>query len=298
MKNLLLFRTLKRWLSRLSSLLLMFQKSPLVQMLFPQANFLASSAAMNSTGFAIATVVGLGAYDSVAGATVVSQLLPSENSPIVPVTAGSHLAAVFQVTGGIQAAPQSWSVTSGSLPAGLILANPQGETTTTLTGTTTEIGSFPVTITAWQDSDFSGSAAHGNFTIQVSVGTPAAIGTHPASTTINSGNTATLTVTATGSAPFTYQWYQGASGETTAPVGPNSASFTTPVLTATTSYWVRVTNNANPSGANSNAATVTVRQPAAISTHPASTSVDSGQSTTLTVVATGDPPLSYQWYQG
>ena len=55
MKFLPILRTLKRTLSRYSSLLLMFQKSPIIQMLFPEANFLASSAAMNSTGVAIAT---------------------------------------------------------------------------------------------------------------------------------------------------------------------------------------------------------------------------------------------------
>ena len=45
------------------------------------------------------------------------------------------------------------------------------------------------------------------------------------------------------------------------PVGTNSSSFTTPVMISTTSFWVKVTNAANPSGASSNTATITVNQP-------------------------------------
>jgi hypothetical protein len=133
----------------------------------------------------------------------------------------------------------------------------------------------------------------------VTVCIPPAIGTHPAPSTINSGQTATLTVTATGSGPFTYQWYEGASGVTTTPVGTNSASFTTPALTATKTYWVRVTSTCNGSvPVNSNAATVTVCAPPAIATQPASPSINSGQTATLSVVAGGSGPLSYQWYEG
>jgi choice-of-anchor C domain-containing protein len=84
------------------------------------------------------------------------------------------------------------------------------------------------------------------------------ITTHPGSQTITIGGTANLSVTATGTEPLTYQWYQGFSGDTTTPVGTNSPNFTTPVLTVTTSYWVKVTNPANPTGANSNTATVTI----------------------------------------
>ena len=135
-------------------------------------------------------------------------------------------------------------------------------------------------------------------TATVTVNQPAAIVTSPASVTINSGDTTTLSITASGTAPFTYQWYQGASGTTTTPVGTNSASFTTPVLTSTTSYWVKVTNAANLTGANSTTATVTVNQPAAIVMSPASVTINSGETTTLSVTTSGTAPLTYQWYQG
>ena len=293
-----MIQKLKKVLSGYSSLLLLFQRSPLVQMLFPEANLLASSAAMNSSSFVIATVVGLGAYDSVAGATALAQEAPSRGSLIVPVTSGVALGALFQVTGS-PSQPESWAVSVGTLPAGLTLANAPGSTTT-LTGTTTEVGDKVVTVSAWEFPNFKGPVVSKQFTIRVSpaASVPAAISSSPVSTTINSGQTTTLTVTATGDAPLTYEWFQGASGTTTTPVGTNSASFTTPALTTTTSYWVKVTNPGNLTGAKSTTATVTVRQPAAIATHPASTTINSGQTTTLSVVASGFAPLSYQWYQG
>jgi hypothetical protein len=127
------------------------------------------------------------------------------------------------------------------------------------------------------------------------------IGTQPQNVSISSGNSTTLSVVATGTGPFTYQWYVGASGNTSSPVGTNSASFTTPVLSSTTSYWVRVSNSC-PSSVDSATATVTVTSGgctnAGIGTQPQSVSINSGSSTTLSVVATGTAPFTYQWYVG
>ncbi|TCO54984.1 ExeM/NucH family extracellular endonuclease [Actinocrispum wychmicini] len=79
------------------------------------------------------------------------------------------------------------------------------------------------------------------------------ITTQPQDSTINSGGTATLTVAANGTAPLSYQWYAG--GDTSNPVGTGD-TFTTPALTATATYWVRVSNAAGH--VDSRTATVTV----------------------------------------
>lgn len=131
-----------------------------------------------------------------------------------------------------------------------------------------------------------------------SVSIPAAITTQPVSTAINRGQSATLTVTATGDDPLNYAWFLGTTGDTSQPVGANDASFTTPALTATTSFWVRVSNAANLTGEDSATATITVLQPAAITASPASVVVKIGQTTTLSVTASGDGLLRYQWYEG
>jgi formylglycine-generating enzyme required for sulfatase activity len=122
---------------------------------------------------------------------------------------------------------------------------------------------------------------------------PPVIKTLPASQTIVSGSTAVLTVAASGTNPLTYQWYEGSVGTTTKPVGSNAASFTTPVLTATTSYWVRLSNTAG--SVNSALATVSCL---AITSQPASKTISSGSSVTLAVSASGVTPMTYQWYEG
>jgi hypothetical protein len=87
----------------------------------------------------------------------------------------------------------------------------------------------------------------------------AAIVSHPVSGSIIVGGVATLSVSASGSSPLSYQWYQGAKGDTSKPVGTNSASFTSSPISANTSFWVRVTNTCNGTQtADSNAASITV----------------------------------------
>lgn len=76
----------------------------------------------------------------------------------------------------------------------------------------------------------------------VNVLNPVSITTQPASKTVKKGTTTTLTVGATGAGALSWQWYKGATGVTSIPVGTNSSSFTTPKVTAPTAYWVRVTN--------------------------------------------------------
>lgn len=291
-----LFSTLKRLLKRASSLLMLFQRTPVAQLLLPAEFNLASSfAAADSARLLIATVVGLGAYDSVAGATALSQLSPSSGSAIMPVTAGTPFTGIFRVTGS-PSVPASWRIV-GTLPAGLTFPKQAGATAT-LSGTTLEVGDKIVKVQAWEGASFNGHAVQKDFTIRVTAAPPAAIATHPAAALINSGQSTTLTVVAMGQAPFSYHWYQGSSGDTSAPVGTDSASFTTPVLTDTTSYWVKVTNAVNPTGADSNTATVTVRQPAAITTQPVATAIMAGETALLTVETSGYAPIAYQWYEG
>lgn len=77
----------------------------------------------------------------------------------------------------------------------------------------------------------------------------------PTDQTIDACQTATLTVGASGTPPFTYQWYQGQRGDVSNPKF-NIDTVPTPALNQTTSYWVRVTN---PTGSvDSDTATIKV----------------------------------------
>lgn len=95
--------------------------------------------------------------------------------------------------------------------------------------------------------------------VRITVYEGARIDTQPASTSIAAGNSSTLSVVAGGSTPLSYQWFQGTSGNTSQPIAApagTQSSFLTPVLWATTSYWVRASNSHN--AVNSQTATVTV----------------------------------------
>jgi hypothetical protein len=133
---------------------------------------------------------------------------------------------------------------------------------------------------------------------KITIHIPAAIISAASPVYVKTGSSARLMVVASGTASLTYQWFQGESGDTTLPVGRSAALFTTPKLIANASYWVRVSNTIHPAGANSPTFSVIVGTPPAIVTQPLPTTVESGQSAQLSVVASGVEPMSYQWYQG
>jgi hypothetical protein len=115
------------------------------------------------------------------------------------------------------------------------------------------------------------------------------------SQTVLVGQTATFTVTASGTGPFQFQWYEDGKAIT----GATGISYTTPPTTSGDSgevFTVSVTNAAGT--VMSPAFTLTVVIPPAITEPPASQTVIAGQTATFTVVATGTAPLAYQWYQG
>jgi hypothetical protein len=212
---------------------------------------------------------------------------------------------------GIATQPASKTINSGSTATLNVIASGSGPFTyqwydantnalvatgssTFTTPALTETKSYWARVT----SSCNGSVAATSNIATVTVCDPPVITTHPAPKLINAGATATLTVAASGSAPFSYQWFEGPAGTTTTLVGTNSDTFTTPALSATKTYWARVTSACNGNIANSTAATVTVCAPPVIATQPAPATIPTGSATTLTVVPGGSGPFSYQWYEG
>jgi DNA-binding beta-propeller fold protein YncE len=149
-------------------------------------------------------------------------------------------------------------------------------------------------------SNAAGATVSSAATLTVTAGSPPVtvpptITIQPQPQTVSDGSTATFTVSATGSAPLHYQWLKNG-----APVGADSASYTTPIVTLTDSgeiYSVVITNPSTTT-ATSAPALLTVRPIAAsISTQPMSQAVTLGGTATFTVVAGGSAPLTYQWYK-
>jgi hypothetical protein len=178
-----------------------------------------------------------------------------------------------------------------------------GTTTTPApNGTTNQLTVSPsATTTYWvRVSGCSTSADSRSATVTVTCVPPSAPTPLASPSSISSGQSSILSVSATGTGPFTYQWYVGNSGVTANPISGATSSSTTVSPTATTSYWVRVTGQCAPA-ADSPAATVTVGAcvpPSAPTPLTSPSSISSGQSSTLSVSPTGTSPFTYQWYTG
>jgi hypothetical protein len=145
-------------------------------------------------------------------------------------------------------------------------------------------------------SNSAGSATSNAATLTVNASAVApTITTQPTSQTVTAGQTATFTVSATGTAPLSYQWRKNG----TAISGATSSSYTTPATTSSDNgaqFTVVVSNSAG--SITSNPATLTVSAAAvapSITTQPASRTVTAGQTAAFTVAATGTAPLTYQW---
>jgi len=152
--------------------------------------------------------------------------------------------------------------------------------------------SFSTTLKTWDHSAVQSVYASGGGC------TPPSITTDPASTTITSGNSTTLSVVATGTGPFTYQWYIGASGNTSNAVPSATGSSVQVSPTSTTTYWVRVSNSC-PGSADSAAATVTVTSgcPTVTLGNPNGADLGGG-SFSLSISAVGGSGFTYAWFQG
>lgn len=126
-----------------------------------------------------------------------------------------------------------------------------------------------------------------------------AIVIQPTGGQVMSGSNTMLFVGDIGTKPESYQWFEGPTGITTSPVlNAITASFTTPLLLASTSYWVRITNDCGTiDSASAQLNVVSTCTAATILTQPLDQIVASGSTATLSVLANGTS-LVYQWYQG
>ena len=121
------------------------------------------------------------------------------------------------------------------------------------------------------------------------------ITSQPANETVNSGNTATFSVQASGTAPLTYQWQKNGSNIS----GATGSSYTTPVTsTSDNGETFRVLVSNSKGSTTSNSVTLSVKAVASaptITSQALSQTVSSGQKATFAVAVSGTSPLNYQW---
>ncbi len=119
------------------------------------------------------------------------------------------------------------------------------------------------------------------------------ITTQPIAASAFVGDTASFNVTATGTAPLSYEWRRNG----TSLNAPSTATYTTGFLTSaddTTTYAVVISNSA---GSVTSAAAALSVSPRAVqvTTAPQSLSVAEGRDAGFSVTVTGTAPITYQW---
>ncbi len=209
----------------------------------------------------------------------------SSNQSLTITNSGGTAATISQAS----ASGTGFSLSGVSLPATL---NPGTSATFTATFAPGATGS------ASGSASFTSAQLSSTYSVSMSgtgVGVAPSIIAQPVSISILTGQTATFSVTATGTAPLAYQWKMNG----TAIGGATGSSYTTPTETTSNNgaqFTVAVSNAAGT--VISNAATLTVTStPVApsITTQPGNQTIFAGQTATFSVVANGTSPLSYQW---
>jgi len=233
-----------------------------------------------------------GAGGSTGSAVVTITVNPAASAPSITsqpanqtVTAGQT--ATFSVTAtGTAPLSYQWRKNSVNITGATSASYTTPATTAADSGST-----FSVVVT---NSAGSTTSSNGTLTVNAAAVAPS-ITSQPANQTVTAGQMATFSVTATGTAPLSYQWRKNSVNIT----GATSASYTTPATTAADSgstFSVVVTNSAGST--TSSNATLTVNAAAvapSITSQPANQTVTAGQTATFSVTATGTAPLSYQW---
>lgn len=150
-------------------------------------------------------------------------------------------------------------------------------------GTEFVIGTNQVSCTA---SDDAGNTNQCSFTVTVLQNTTAS---GPSDSSVCTGGTITLSTTASGTGPFTYQWRKGGSeivNETN-----NSITITGATAVDAATYCVEVTGVCNSV---TNCAALSISDLVS-ATGPNNATVCAGTSVTLSTVASGAGPFTYQW---
>jgi len=131
-------------------------------------------------------------------------------------------------------------------------------------GTGSSLNTGPLTATTQFWASISNSCGEKfTRTVTVTVGSsctkPAIVNLNPSALSKTKGESATLSVSATGTETLHYQWYEGVSGDVSKPVGGDSSTFTSGPLHAPTKFWVKVSNACGD--ASSNTINIDVKTP-------------------------------------
>ncbi len=131
-------------------------------------------------------------------------------------------------------------------------------------------------------------------TVSLTVNPPPVITNSPADQTVSAGSEVNFSVSATGTGTLSYYWKKDGNNFTLSSASPD-LTLTNVSNANEGSYTVVVTDSYG--SVESSPAYLTVNTPPLITTQPVSQNLSRGSTATLSVVASGDPALTYQWYK-
>src|SRR6266850_753710 len=235
--------------------------------------------------------------DDILVTTPVSATPPTITSQPAAVTANAGSTVMFSVTAS-GTAPLSYSWFKNGTTRLSDGGNVSGSATPTLTlaNVTASDGADYTVVVSNQAGTVTSSPAR----LTVVTATPPSIVSQPQSQTVNAGQSASFSVTASGTAPLSYSWFKN--GATRLSDGGNVSGSATPTLTLANvtasdgaDYTVVVSNQAGTVTSSPARLTVVTATPPSIVSQPQSQTVNAGQSASFSVTATGTAPLSYSW---
>jgi uncharacterized repeat protein (TIGR01451 family) len=254
-------------------------------------NLVLSAATTNDAGnYAVVITNTWGnVTSSLAALTVVLPPTISLQPKSLTVTNGA--AASFSVTAsGTMPLSYQWQKNGLALTNGGTLSDSTTNNLALATTTTNDTGNYTVAIT-----NIGGSVTSSVAVLTVVI--PPAITQQPQSLTVTNGGTASFSVTASGSAPFGYQWQKNGLALTDGGTLSGAATTNLEMSAVTTNdagnYAVVITNAWG--SVTSSGAVLTVVSPPAITSEPQSLTVTNTGAASFSVTATGTAPLSYQW---
>jgi hypothetical protein len=239
-----------------------------------------------------------GSFHAVSGATGIT-ITQGDPSTTVSAPMGTNGAVSgFRVLIQSSQHGKANSYKATGLPPGMILTSITGGV---IGGVPTTDGTFTARIRGYKTANQTGENYSAVFSVTVTiVGAKPVITLPPQPATVDEGQSATLSVTATG-AELTYRWIKGgielpltAAGATNASISFNPAK-----VSDTGDYQVRVTGSGGSTLSASARLTVNAVavNPPVITALPTAATVSLGGTATFSVTATGTG-LAYQWRKG
>ncbi len=182
------------------------------------------------------------------------------------------------------------NLTNGITGTGSTISGATSATLNVSNAGSSDAGTYTVVV-----SNPGGSVTSSNSVLAVSSSIIApSIVTQPATTNVSAGSTASLSVSANGTAPLAYQWQWSTDGTNFSNIGSNNAilSITNAQIVNSGYYNVTITNSAGSVISSNAVLTITQNQ---ITNQPTGGLYTNGASNTLSVSVAANPPPSFQW---